>query len=120
MYITAIVPDSYTIDFLVCFCINGLSIFNFPVDGKKLCKLFLFKADNIVMKNLEATTQLGGFNQRLPTSEYKNRLPYSGPHWHKDDAIDTFSSSVKSHDGTTTIYLIFGTNTLLTDVNAIG
>ena len=54
--ITTIVPAAYTIDFLVCYFINGLSGRNCTVDIKKLRKFFLFKPETIVMKTLEATT----------------------------------------------------------------
>ena len=47
-------------------------------------------------------------------------FPYSGPHQHEDDAIYTFFSSVKYHDGTTTVEIIFGTNAILADIYAIG
>ena len=47
-------------------------------------------------------------------------FPYSGPHRHKDDAIKVFLSSVLSHNGTTTVELIVGPKTLLTDVYSIG
>ena len=72
------------------------------------------------MKNLVATTQLGGFNQRILMRQSNKSLPYSGPYQHEDDAIVTFFSSVKSNAGTTDIELIFGKNTLLTYVYAIG
>ena len=86
---------------------------NRPVDVNKRSKLFLLNTYNIFMKTLEATTQLGGFNQRLTTRQSKNLFPYSGTYWHKDDVIDTFFSSVTSYDGTTAIGLIVGTKTLL-------
>ena len=72
------------------------------------------------MKNLEAMTQLGGFNQRLPMRQFNKSFPYSVPHPHEDDAIYSFFSSVKSHDSTTTVELIVGNKTLLTYVYAIG
>ena len=72
------------------------------------------------MKTLDSTTQLGGFDQRLPMRQYNKCFSYNGFHQHEDDAIDTFFSSVKSHDGTTAVELIVGTKTLLTDVYAIG
>ena len=72
------------------------------------------------MKNLEATNQLGGFNQSIPMRQYNMRFPHSMTHWKEDFAIITFLSSVQSHDGTTTIELIVGTKTLLTDVYAKG
>ena len=71
------------------------------------------------MKTLEATTQIGGFNQRLPMRKSNNRFPCIGPHRHEDDAIDTFFSSVKSHDETTAVKLVVGIKTLITDVYAI-
>ena len=71
------------------------------------------------MKTLEATTQLGGFNQRLPMRKSNNRFPCIGPHRHEDDAIDTFFSSVKSHEGTTAVELIVGTKTLITYVYSV-
>ena len=79
-YISAITPVACTITSLVCYCINGLSGRNLSVDFKNLRKFSLFKTDTIVMKNLEATTQLGGFNQSLPTRQSNKRFPYSGPH----------------------------------------
>ena len=72
------------------------------------------------MKTLEDMTQLGGFNQRLLMRQSNKHFPYSGPHLNKDDAIDTFFSSVKSHNGTTAVEIVVGTKTLLTDVYAIG
>ena len=80
----------------------------------------LFKLDTIVMKILEATTQLVGFTQSLPMRKYNNIFSYRGPHWNKDGAIDTFLYSVKSHNGTTAVELIFGTKTLLTNFYAVG
>ena len=71
------------------------------------------------MKTLEDMTQLGGFNKRLLMRQSNKHFPYSGPHLNKDDAIDTFFSSVKSHNGTTDVEVIVGTKTLLTDVYAI-
>ena len=47
-------------------------------------------------------------------------FPYSDPHQHEDDAIYTFFSSVKYHNGTTNVEIIVGTKTLLTDVYAVG
>ena len=72
------------------------------------------------MKTIEAISQPGGFNQRLPIRQSDKCFPYSGHHQHKDDAIDTFLSSVRSHDGTTAVEFIVGAKTLLTDVNAMG
>ena len=57
---------------------------------KKLGKLFFFKPDNIVMNTLEVTTQICGFNQRLPMWNFNKQFPYSGTHRHKDDDIDIF------------------------------
>ena len=72
------------------------------------------------MKTLEDTTQLGGFNKRIPMIQYNKRLPYSGTHWHKADNIDTLFSSVKYHGGTTDVELVVGTKRLLMDFYAIG
>ena len=77
------------VSFLVRNWINSLSGHNWPVDVNKPRKFFLFKPENIVMKILEATTQIVGFNQRLPCDSPK-KSPYSGPQWNEDDAIDTF------------------------------
>ena len=118
--INTTIPPAYTIASLVRYCINGLSIRNRHICVKKLCKLFLFKPDNILMKTLEATTQLIGFNKRLPMRQSNKRFPYSRPHQHEDDVIDTFFSLVKSHVGTTAVEIIVGTKTLLMDVYAIG
>ena len=52
-------------------------------------------------------------------SKYDKCFPYSGPQRHKGDSIDTFFSSVKSHDSNTDVAIIVGTKTLLTDVYAI-
>ena len=82
--------------------------------------IFFFKMGNFVMKTLEATNQLGGFNQCLPMSKSNKIYPYSESHQRKDDAIDTLFYSVKYHNGTTVIELIVGTKTILTDVYAIG
>ena len=73
--ISAIIPVAYTTTYLVRYCTNGLSGRNRPVDVKKLRKFSLFKPDNIVMKTLEATTQLGGFNKRLLMRKSNNRFP---------------------------------------------
>ena len=51
--------------------------------------------------------------------KYNKCFPYSGPHRHEDDSIDTFFSSVKSHDSNTAVEIIVGTNTFLTGVYAI-
>ena len=52
---------SYTVSSLFLYCINGLFGRNIPVDVKKTHKFFLFNYDNILLKILKATTQLGGF-----------------------------------------------------------
>ena len=72
--VTSIVPTVFTIAVLVRYFINVLSGRNSPVDVKKLWNFFLFKPDNIFMKTLEATTHLGGFNQRLPMQQSNKRL----------------------------------------------
>ena len=114
-----IIPAVYTITSLVRYCINSLSGINQPVYVKKLHKFSLFKPDNIVMKTLEATIQIGGFNQCRPMRQYNKRFPYRGPHQHEDDAIDAFLYSLKYHDVTTYVELIVGTNKLLVDVYTI-
>ena len=119
LYISVILTDTYTTYSLVRYCINGLPGRNQPVDVKKLCKLLLFKTDNIVINTIEATTQISGFNQCPPTSQYNKRFPCRGPHWHKDGDIYNLFYSVKSHDGTISVELIFGTKTLTPDVYAI-
>ena len=78
--IVEIVPAVYTIASLVCYCINGIYGHNLPEDMKKLKRFLIFKHGNILMKTLEATTQLGGFNQLLPTRKSSKRFSYSGPH----------------------------------------
>ena len=83
---------------------------------KKPRRLFLFKPDNIVIKTLEDTTKIDGFNKHLQMRQYNNWFTYSGPHRHEDDNINTFVYYVCAQDGTTAIELIFGTKTLLTDV----
>ena len=118
--IAAFVPLAYTIASFSHHCINGISGRNLQVGVNKISRFFLFKPDNIAMKTIEATTQLGGFNQSIPMRKSNKRFPYIKPHWHEDVAIITFWSSVLSHDGTTTVELIVGTKTLLTDVYAIG
>ena len=120
LYITTILGSEYTVASLVRYCINSLSRRNRPVDIKKLSKFFLFKPDNTVMKTLEATTQLGGFNKLLLIRQSNKHFPYSGTHQHEDDAIVAFFSSVKSHGGTTTVEIVFVTKTLLMDVYYIG
>ena len=120
LYISAIIPATCTTTYLVRYFINGLSGCNRPVDVKKLRKFYLSNPENIVIKTLESTTQLGSFNQRLPARQYNKRLHYIGPHQHEDDTIATLFSSVKTNDGTTAVKLIVGTKTLLTDVYAIG
>ena len=69
-YITVSVLTVCTVSALVRYCINGLSGRNSPVDIKKYCNLFLFDPDNIVIKTLEVTTQLGSFNQRLLMQQF--------------------------------------------------
>ena len=120
LYIAKIVPDAYTITSLVRYCINVLSGRHRQVDVKKLRRLFLFKIYYVMMKTIEATPQLGGFNQHLPMRQSNNCFPYSRPRRHKDDAIDNFFSSVQDHNGTTTVEIIVGTNTLLTDIYTRG
>ena len=71
------------------------------------------------MKTLEDTNQLDFLNQCLPMRKYNKFFPYRGPHQHEDDSLDTFFSSVKSHDSNTSLEIIVGTKTLLTDVYAI-
>ena len=58
-------------DIVACRWINSLSGRNCSLDVNKLRKLFLFNPGNIVMKTLEANTQLGGFNQCLPMRQSK-------------------------------------------------
>ena len=101
--IAAIIPAVYTITSLVRYYINGLSGRNHPVDVNKLHKFSLFKTDNILMNNLEATIQIDGFNQYRPMRKSNKRFPYRWPHWHEDDAIDTFLYQLKYHDGTTAV-----------------
>ena len=93
--ITAIIPAAYTIDYLVCYCIDGLSVRNLLVDVKKLHKFFFFKPENIVMKTLEDMTQLGGFNQCCLMRQSNKLFSYRGPHRHEDDAVDTFLYYIK-------------------------
>ena len=71
------------------------------------------------MKTPEATTQLGVLNKCFPMRKYNKCFPYSGPHRHEDDSIDTFFSSVKSHDRNNAVEIIVCTNTLLAGVYAI-
>ena len=118
--IAAILPAAYIIDLLVRYCINGLSSRNRPMDDKKLRRLLTFNQYNVVAKILEDITQIGGFNQRLPMRQSNKRFPYGRPCKHKYDVINAFFYYVKSHNGTTTVELISGTKTLLTDVYAIG
>ena len=87
---TAIIPAVCTFSDLIRYCINGIYGHNFPVDVKKLRKLFLFNPDNIAMNNIEPTTQLGVFNQQIPMQHSNKQFLYSEPCRHKDDAIDTF------------------------------
>ena len=106
---------------IVLFARNSVS----PVGGLLFFSFFgelhfsLFKTDSIVMKTLEATAQLGGFNQLPPMRKPNKHLPYNRHHQHENDAIKKFFSSVKSHDGTTDVELMVGIKTLLTDVYAI-
>ena len=72
------------------------------------------------MNTLEATIQIGGFNPFCPMRQSNKHFPYRGLHQHKDDAIDALLYSLKSHDVTTYVELIVGTNKLLVDVYAIG
>ena len=51
--------------------------------------------------------------------QYNKRLPYRGPHLQKYDVNDTFFYSVIIHNNNTSIELIVGTKTLITDVYAI-
>ena len=117
--ISSIILSAYNIVSIVRYCNNGLSVHNFPVDVMKLQKFSLFKLDNIVMKTLEATTQLFGFNQCLPMRQSNQRLTYRGPHQHKYDVIDTLFYSVVIHNDTTSVELIVGTKILITDVYVI-
>ena len=48
------------------------------------------------------------------------RFPYSGPHRHKDEAIENFLYSLKYHNDTTSVELNIGTKTLLVDFYTIG
>ena len=60
--INSIVLDGCTVAALVHYCINGFSGCNLPMDVSKIRNLLLFKPENIVMKTIEATTQIIGFN----------------------------------------------------------
>ena len=71
------------------------------------------------MKTPEATTQLGVLNQLILMREYNKCFPYSGPRRHEDDSIDTFFSSLKSHNSNNAVEIIVFDNTLLADVYAI-
>ena len=51
--------------------------------------------------------------------QYNTRFLYSGPHQNEEDSIKTFFSLVPAHDGTTSVELLVGTKTLLTEVYAI-
>ena len=73
--ITMIVNAEYNIASLVRYRINFLSGQNRPVDFKKPRSFLLFKPDNILMKTLEATTQLGGLNQHLKMRHSKKWFP---------------------------------------------
>ena len=90
------------------------------MDVNKTSKLFLFDPENVVMKTSEASTKLGGFKQLFQMLHSNKRLSYSEPQKNDDDAINNFFSSVRAHDGTTPIELIIDTETLLTNVYAIG
>ena len=117
--VAAIIPAAYIIASLFRCFINGLSGRNRPVDVNKRKRIFLFNPDNLLMKTLGATTQLGGFNQRLLMRQSNKCFPYRSLRQHKYDAIGIFSYSVQAQDGTTAIELIVFPNTLLTDVYAI-
>ena len=117
--IALIILTAYTIASIFCYCINSLSNRNRQVDVNKISKVFLFNPDNVMMKTLEATTQIGDLNQRLQIRQSNKRLPYNRPHRHEDDTIDTLFSSMQSHNGTTAVELIFGSKTLFTYVYAI-
>ena len=112
-YITYIVPGFCTVPDLLCYWINGIYVRNCPVDVNKPRKLFIFNPENIFMKNIKATTQIGGFNQSLPILQSNKRFLCSGRQRHKDDAIENFLLSVPAHDGTTSVELIARTKTLL-------
>ena len=99
--ISAVVTATKTIASLVRYCINGVSGHNRPVYVNKLRRLFLFKPADIVMKTLEATNQLGGFNQRLPTRHPNKKFLYIGPHQHEDDIINTSLSYIRAQYGIT-------------------
>ena len=90
------------------------------MDVKKLSRFFLFNPDNIVIKTLEAATQLVSFNQRLTMRHHNRIFPYNAPHRHENDTINTFLSFSRTHYGTITVKLIVVTKTLLTDVYAMG
>ena len=87
--VTYVVLTVCTISALVYYYMNGLFRRNGPMNVKKIQKSFLSKPDIIFIKTLEAITRLGGFNQRLLMRQYNKKFPHSGPHRHKDDAIDT-------------------------------
>ena len=92
--ISAIVPKAYTIALLVCYSINVLSVRNCPADVNKLRRFFLFNPDVVMMKTIEATTQLGGSNQHLQMIQSNEIFHYSGPRQHEDDAVNNLFSSV--------------------------
>ena len=104
--IAVIVCAAYTIASLVHCFNNGLSGRNFPMDINKIRSFFLSKPYNVVIKTLEDTTELGGFNQRLPTRKSNKSFPYRGPYQHKDDTTNTLFSSVRAHNGTTAVELL--------------
>ena len=72
------------------------------------------------MKTLEATTQLGGFNQHIPMQQYNKRLRYSGPHWNEDYDIYTLFSLVIAHDENKPVEIIICTKKLITNIYEIG
>ena len=80
--VTDIIKTVFNVNTLVRYCINYLSGRNIPVGVKKFRKFLLFDPDIIVMKALEATTQIGGFNQHLPIQQSRERFLYSDPHRH--------------------------------------
>ena len=63
--IYTILPDAYTINLLVCYCMNGLYGRSYPEDVNKLTRFFLFNPYVVTMKTIGDTNQFGGSNQRL-------------------------------------------------------
>ena len=61
--ISAFVLAAYTTASFFQYCIDGLFGHNLPVDVNKISSFFLFNTDNVVMKNIKATTHFGGFNK---------------------------------------------------------